>query len=412
VSGREWLDSLGAFGMRLGLENITELLSMLGNPQDSFRTVHIAGTDGKGSTCAMIHSVLCESGCVTGLYTSPHVIRMNERIVVGKEEITDGEIERLADRIRPSAEHMGRSGRVCTFFEVMTAMAFLHFRDRGAAYAVIETGLGGRFDATNTVVPVLSVITHISLEHTAILGDTIEKIAFEKSGIIKAGVPVVTANNGPALEIISRTAEERGSELIRVCAEDVTDITTDGVTTSMRYRGDAYTAGIPGSFQAENAAVAAEASKFLGMAGDDIRNGIRNVRWGSRMERAGDMILDVTHTPAGAAGLAKDIADIYGKVILVFGILDDKDARSVLKALAPVASRIVVTRPDSERAAPVANVKEMASEYHGDVCEAEDVGRAIEEALSSRNGERILVTGSFHMAGDAGKWMKRMYAGS
>jgi len=399
--------------MKLGLDNVRELLSMIGDPQNSFKTIHVAGTDGKGSTCAMMHSILCEAGFTTGLYTSPHVTRMNERIVVGNAEITDDEIERLADEIMPSAETMRKNGKECTFFEVMTAMAFLQFMRCGAEYAVVETGLGGRFDATNAVTPVLSIITNISLEHTAILGGTIEKIAFEKSGIIKHGIPVITANTGPALNVISETARERGSELICMDKEKISDVRTDGMTAHMRYRGKEYEIGIPGSFQAENAAVAVEAAGILGIGAKDTLNGIRNVRWGSRMERSGDLILDVTHTSAGAQGLANDIRNIYGKAVVVFGILDDKDIRPILKALASAASSIVVTRPDSERAAKISDLKKIASEYHGDVREAENVGKAIEMALRSRkDGEYILVTGSFFMVGDAKEWLKKRYAGS
>ena len=413
MSGRRWLAGLGPMGMKLGLENIRELLSMLGNPQDSFASVHVAGTDGKGSTCAMIHSILRSAGYRTGLYTSPHVTTMNERIIVDDTEITDEEIEHLANQIRPAAEYMGKNGRSCTFFEVMTAMAFLHFRDLGVKYAVIETGLGGRFDATNAITPMISVITHISLEHTAILGDTVEKIAFEKSGIIKNGVPVVTANTGPAFNVISKTAKERNSKIIRVRADDLSDVRTDSVKTHMRYLVKDYEIGVPGSFQAENAAVAIRTAKALGIADRHITEGIKNVRWGSRMERAGDFILDVTHTHAGAVGLAKDIGDIYGKVVLVFGILDDKDVRRIAETLAPIASRIVVTRPRSERAADVTLIKRIFTEFHGDIRETKNVGEAIEEAMRLRGkGEYILITGSFFMVGDAKEWLRKTYAGS
>jgi len=413
VSGREWLDGLGPLGIKLGLENIRELLSMLGDPQDSFRTIHIAGSDGKGSTCAMIHSVLCGSGFVTGLYTSPHVTRLNERIVVGSTEITDGEIENLISEIRPAAETMDEKGRRCTFFEVMTAMAFLHFMKSGVEYAVVETGLGGRFDATNAVTPVLSVITNISLEHTKILGDTIEKIAFEKSGIIKHGIPVITANTGPALDVISGTAKERGSELVIVHKEDISDVRTDGVTTHMRYRNREYNIGIPGSYQAENASMVIETASMLGIGEKNISDGIRKVRWGSRMERVGDVILDVTHTAAGARGLAADIEKIYGKVVLVFGILNDKDVTHIAEALMPVASKIVVTRPNSERAADISEIKKIMAERHSDVREAKNVDEAMETALKlRRDGEYILVTGSFFMVGDAKEWLKERYARS
>ena len=410
----EWLDSLGAMGMKLGLDNITELLSLIGDPQNDVRMIHVAGSDGKGSTSAMIHSVLKTAGRKTGLYTSPHVNAVNERISVDSM-ISDDEMESLIKEIRPKAEWMCQHGRPCTYFEVLTAMAFLHFKNVGAEYAVIETGLGGRFDATNVITPEVSVITHISLEHTAILGDTIEKIAFEKAGIIKEGRTVVTANVGDALKVISKISLERDSKLIKVDTSKISDIQITENGTSMMYSGRPYGSKIPGRYQAENMAVVVETINALntGMSDEMIRNGLHEAAWGYRMERKGNVILDVTHTATGSEGLAKDVLEIYGKVVLVFGLLDDKDLTAISANLSTVASKVIVTRPDSDRAIDPRNVMMEMKKHHDDVSLAGNVNEAMELASKAcEKTEMILVTGSFYMVGDAEKWLKKTYVGS
>ena len=410
----EWLDSLGAMGMKLGLENITELLSLIGNPQNDVKMIHVAGTDGKGSTSAMIHSVLKAAGKKTGLYTSPHVNVVNERIVVDSM-ISDDGMKSAIRAIKPKVEWMCQNGRPCTYFEVLTAMAFLHFRNAGAEFAVIETGLGGRFDATNVIIPEVSVITHISLEHTAILGNTIEKIAFEKAGIIKDGKTVVTANVGNALKAISDVSSKKNSKLIRVDTSKISDIRITENGTSMRYSGKPYGSGIPGRYQAENMAVVIETVNALdaGISDEMMGKGLRETSWGYRMERKGNVILDVTHTAAGSEGLAKDVLEIYGKVVLVFGILDDKDLTTISSNLSKVASKVIITRPDSDRAVDPGNVAEEMRKHHSDVSVTKDVNEAMELASNvCEKGKMILVTGSFFMVGDAEKWLKKTYAGS
>ena len=408
----EWLDSLGAMGMKLGLDNITELLSLIGNPQNDVRMIHVAGTDGKGSTSAMIHSVLKAGGKKTGLYTSPHVNIVNERIVVDSM-ISDEEMESVIKEIRPKAEWMCQHGKPCTYFEVLTAMALLHFRNVGTEFAVIETGLGGRFDATNAIIPDVSVITHISLEHTAILGDTVEKIAFEKAGIIKNGKPVVTANVDGALKVISEISSERNSKLKHVDTKNITNVRITEKETFMTYFGKQYESGIPGRYQAENMAVVIETMKILGIPDEKVQKGLRGTAWGYRMERKGNVILDVTHTAAGSEGLAKDVLEIYGKAVLVFGILDDKDLKTISKDLSKVASKVIVTCPDSERAVSSEKVAAEMRKHHNDVVITKNVNEAMELASKvCKDKEMILVTGSFYMVGDAEKWLKKTYAGS
>lgn len=410
MNGIEWLNGLGSRGMVFGLDNITELLRRLGDPQNDLKTIHVAGTDGKGSTCAMIHSVLRASGVRTGSYTSPHIMRMNERIVID-EMISDDEMDSLASEIMEHANDMEKNGMRCTFFEVMTAMAFLHFSRNGVEYAIVEVGMGGRFDATNVVVPEVSVITNISLEHTAILGDTVEKIAEEKAGIIKPGIPVVTANGPPALDVIERVAEMNGSEVIHVSRPSITSMTASGV--NMKYDDERYIIPIPGRHQAENAAVAIETLKRLSIWNDikdNVRDGLSKVNLEGRMERDWNFILDVTHTAEGSERLANDIIEIYGNVTLIIGLLEDKDHDAISRNLSMVADKVYVTAPNTERALDVTVMNEFMTKHHNYVMYANSVADAMQVAIEENDGGMILVTGSFYMVQEAKEWL-RTYAG-
>ncbi len=409
----KWLYGLQMNGIKLGLTNIKEMLRRLGNPQNAYRCIHVAGSDGKGSTCAMIASVLRKSGYSVGLYTSPHVLRFSERISVDGEDISDGEIADLAGYLRHISDDMYESGMLCTFFEVTTAMAMQYFKDRKVDIAVFEVGMGGRFDATNVVVPDVSVINNISLEHTAFLGDTIEKIAFEKAGIIKEGVPAVTVNPEPAFGVISSVAAERHSRLVRVDpgAIEVSASTSDGLDFS--YLGHRYRVSIPGRNEAKNAALAIEALRMLPEFGEriepNLEAGLSSVRWPCRLENLGNgFVVDVTHTQAGSEGLASDVAEIYGRVILVFGILSDKDAEDICRNLSRVAKEVVVTQPSCGRAMEAEKAAGIMRKYVPDAEIRATVGEAMERAAELRGeGDIILVTGSFYMAEEALRWMGR-----
>ena len=405
--GIEWLNSLGSLGMKLGLENISELLFKLGNPQNSFKAIHVAGSDGKGSTCSMIHSSLRAAGISAGLYTSPHIVSVNERISINDRNISDGELNEILEKIRVAAEEMRSEGNECTFFEIMTAAAFLYFSEKRVEYAVLETGLGGRFDATNVIIPEISAITHISLEHTSVLGDTIEKIAFEKAGIIKNGIPTVTANTGNAYDTIKRISDEKGSELIFADISKISDVKVSDVNTSMKYSGTEYGIGIPGRCQAENAIVAIEVLRKLKVEEEHIRNGLSDVKWPGRMEHLGHIIIDVTHTESGALALSKDIEDMYGKVVLVIGMLNDKKIVEIAEDLSHIASDIIVTQPDSERAFPAKELERIMRRFSDNVHVADGIASAMNIAEKVRNGRHILVTGSLFMAGDLKKWLRR-----
>ena len=402
----EWMNGLGMNRMRFGLDSISELLRRLGDPQKTFRSIHVAGSDGKGSVCAMIYSALLSADVKAGLYTSPHLIRFNERISVNGTEITDAELEDLADIVRPVADQMLSEGIDCTFFEVATATAFLHFSRSGIEYAVLETGLGGRLDATNTVMPEITAITHISIEHAEILGDTAEKIAFEKAGIIKRKVPVITANTGSVLGVINGVAKKNDSPVISI-AQDAPRITSFRKgNTVMNYLDNIYEIGIPGRCQAENAAIAIECLRRAGIPQKHIAKGLKDVRWRGRMEyfAGDDIIVDVTHTADGAQRLADDVLETYGAVTLIIGMFSDKSADRICGSLSRAANSVIVTSPSSERAMPPEKLADTMRKYSDNVTVIKKLGDAID---SAKGKGTVLITGSVQMAGEAISYLKR-----
>ncbi len=406
----QWLFGLTKFGAKNGLENTRELLGRLGDPQRSFRSIHVAGSDGKGSTCALIESVLRCSGIRTGLFTSPHIVRPNERIRVCGEDISDSEFTDLALRIREVIDAMRGDGFACTFFEAVTAMAFLYFREKGVEYAVVEVGMGGRFDATNVIEPDVSVICNISLEHTQYLGNTIEEIAFEKAGIIKPGVPAVTCNTGAALAVISGAAEERGSPLTVVSGAET--VASEHGCSAVRYRGNEWKVGIPGSFQAVNSSVAYEAlahSPVWSMAEPHVAEGMAAARWPARMQKIEGMplVIDVTHTAAGMRALCRDVTAIYGRTVTVFGILDDKDIHHIAESVSEMSGLVIVTQPDSPRALPCGRTLEEVRAHSPDAECVPDFDAALDRAMEVRDGRTVLVTGSFVMAESAFRWLEK-----
>lgn len=408
----DWLFNLSVHGIKLGLRNITELLRRLGDPQNEFRSIHIAGTDGKGSTSAMTESVLRESGFRTGLYTSPHILDFNERIRVNGESISDEDMVRLSNIVRKHIDDMREDDMQCTFFEATTAIAFAYFAEKGVEYAVIEVGMGGRFDATNIIVPDVSIITNISMEHTEYLGNTVEEIAFQKAGIIKKGIPVVTCNSGPALRVIGDVASEAGSRL--TVTDKVTITSQSDVSTDMRYRGETYRIGMPGDYQAKNASLVIDALKELPFYGDiesHVREGLSKVYWPCRMQRIGDVIVDVSHTEAGTAVVSENIARIYGKVTMVIGVLSDKDIQGIARNMSRIASKVIITAPPSERAADTSKVFEAFSRYVKDVKLIPVLSDAMDAAMEIRGDEKVLVTGSLFMAEGVMKWLKRTSVG-
>jgi dihydrofolate synthase/folylpolyglutamate synthase len=416
----DWLLSLEQMGVKLGLDNVKELLQRLGNPQDEFRSVHVAGTNGKGSVSAMLASILREQGYRTGLYTSPHMVDFRERIQCGSELVSEIELTKLALEVKGQWEEMKRTvGQIPTFFEVTTAMAFLHFADNGIEEAVIEVGMGGRLDATNVINPDCSIITSISMEHTQYLGNTLSSIAAEKSGIIKPGVPVVTAADQPeVLEVIKRVALAQGAP-VRIVEQDVDyhliSATLEGTSVQLGKLSDPVKLPLLGSYQAVNAATAYSAALELDKRNVEIEEkaiiaGLENVQWPGRLELLHGrplIVLDATHTPDGAQKVALEFERLFGRnTTLVIGVLNDKDLAGVVGPFAGVAKRAIATAPATERAYPAEMIARVLSRQLESVEIETSVARAIQRAIetSEANGV-ILVTGSIYTIGEAKVWL-------
>lgn len=413
-----WLFKLQRFGVKLGLDNMRELLGHLGNPHEKFRSVHVAGTNGKGSVCTFLSSALKEAGYKVGMYTSPHVLRYNERMQINGEEISNERVMGYINKVRPIAERMGEDPtKHPTFFEFTTAMGFSYFADENVDVAVVEVGMGGRLDATNVIMPEVAVVTHLALEHTEHLGKTLERIAKEKAGIIKPGVPVVSAEEN---SIIRETCEERGCELTIVEEEYPYErISFDASGQRLWIGNTAKELEIPllGSYQLQNAATAYAALDILRkgeytIPDDAIRRGFANAEWPARLEVVRQkpmVIIDSSHNPDGMRNLKDALLETTknDRITFVVGVMSDKDVSPMLEAIAPVAGRIICTKPDYWRAMDPAEIEREARRLVDDVEVVPSVPEAIERAVSlSDDDDVICITGSIFTAGDATHHLK------
>ena len=403
----QWFESLDSRGIKPGLDTISGLLRELGDPQKGPRVIHVAGSDGKGSVCAMLESMLKAAGRHVGMFTSPHVLRVNESIRIDGEDISDSELERSMGIVRETAERIG-SG--CTSFEALTACAFIAFRNENVEFAIVEVGMGGRLDSTNVVTPEVTVINNISMEHTAYLGDTIAKIASEKAGIMKPGVPCVTINTGDALKVLESRSRDIGCPLTVIDQDEIQLISENERSIMMRYDCRNYEVGLSGSYQKKNAALAIEALRCLHDSSTIVpfaHIGLHSVVWPYRMQKLEGLpiIVDATHTKTGAEYLEEDIRRVYGKVILVTAMLSDKDLDGVAERLSGIASEVHVSSPDSPRAADKELLASHYRKYHEDVTVHATVGDALESVIDK--GDIILVTGSFRTVEDCMRWLRR-----
>ena len=356
-----YLDGVGFFGSKPGLERIGALLEQLGSPQKGLRFIHVAGTNGKGSCAAMTASVLKAAGYRTGLYTSPYLYRFNERMQVGGKEIPDDVLAALVTRIRPLAEAMEDHP---TEFELMTAAALLWYRQENCDVVVLETGLGGRFDATNIIdAPEAAVIMNIGLDHTAVLGGTVEQIAFEKAGIIKPGCDCVLFEQSEAVTSVVRSrCEELG---VPLHIPDFSGITCEFDSLygqSFRYKGEAYALPLLGAHQRKNAAVVLELVEVLRERGfhigqNELEHGLYAVHWPGRFELLSEepeFVVDGGHNPQCARTVAESLLHYFPdrRRILLLGVLRDKDYAGLIEILDPAADEYVCITPDSPRALP------------------------------------------------------------
>lgn len=388
----KWLSLLQRrrFGMKPGLDAIRGVCAALGDPQLGFRAIHVAGTNGKGAVAAILDSCLRAAGLRAGRYTSPHLVRVNERFFLDGRPVGDAELDKCADCVEAAIARLGPSASELTYFEALTAVAFLLYSRARPDYAVLETGLGGRLDATNVCVPALCVITRIGLDHCDWLGDTVAKIAAEKAGIVKPDVPVVLGRNVPeAVAVVKARAEEVGAPL--VYAPDVADESEIPADFSLA-----------GAFNRENAVTAIAALKTLGLWNDAVRGGFAAVSWPGRFQRVGDFIVDGAHNPPAAAALAESLRQsgvAPHSLSMVAGFCSDKDVAGVLAKLAPFAKRGFAVRTVNPRSlsAEDASAAMRAAGIESEPCES------LRDALARARaqGGPALVCGSLFLAGEA-----------
>ncbi|VAX26679.1 Dihydrofolate synthase @ Folylpolyglutamate synthase [hydrothermal vent metagenome] len=455
-----YLYALRHHGIKLGLENPEKLISLSGNPQRAYHSIHVAGTNGKGSTVSMIASVLKAAGIRTGIFTSPHLVSFTERIQVDGERISEEDVLRLAVDIRERVESAGDLSP--TFFEFVTAMALVYFREQGVEWAVVETGMGGRFDATNVISPDITVITPVGLDHRDFLGETLPEIAYEKAGIIKEGVPLVLAPQaGDALNTIMKAAREKnapvykyGDDFKAVIQEMTTagvkfDYISSGVNSQPATEIKGLFTPLTGSCQAINGAVAVRTAEIVLKSYKTpvedipgvIRSGLSGTYWPGRCElvdfKGMPVLLDGAHNPEAARALSETLSNVYlssyrtgsyDNLILIFGAMADKDIKEILSPLLPLARTIIFTSPSygrSEKPETLLRIgRGQVSTFNitpkpppaegksGQLCQMlrpdpsfyamPDIKEAIELAgRLYRKGDLIVVTGSFYTVGEA-----------
>lgn len=414
----EFLYRIRLFGQKLGLETMRQLLRQMGDPQDGLRFIHIAGTNGKGSVAAMLHSVLASAGYRTGLYTSPHLVSFCERFQINGQPIAESDVVRLVEDIRPLLDKAGAHPefRAPTFFEVVTALALQYFREQEVDVVVWETGMGGRLDATNVVSPLVSVITNIGFDHMQHLGNTLAKIAYEKAGIIKPGLPTVTAASAEeALRVIEQTCIERASPLT-VVGRQVHAIRLAESLHCQRLKlsgtqRDYGVLELPllGAHQTINCATAIATLESSGLEfnADDVRAGLAHASWPARFQVVGTeppVILDGAHNAAAAAVLATSLREHFAgkRLALILGVLRDKNFDQICALLAPLAETVICVPVNSERTSDPAQLAPLCRRANprAQVHTANDLKEAYANALASRP-DAILITGSLFLTGEA-----------
>ncbi|MDZ4287593.1 MAG: folylpolyglutamate synthase/dihydrofolate synthase family protein [Prosthecobacter sp.] len=386
-SGLEWLYGTQLFGIKLGLENVHRLLAALGLPGAGMKFIHVAGTNGKGSTCAFMHSILREAGIHAGLFTSPHLIRFNERIQDSARMISDDEIESGLSRLRALVQDWNPHP---TFFELAFVLALDWFRDRGLEWVILETGMGGRLDATNAVTPAASVITSIGWDHMEILGDTLAKIALEKAGIIKPGVPVVTqAQPDEVQHVLQAEAARQSSPFVVV----------------EPWQGDAP--GLLGPHQRQNAALAVHGLRAAGLriSGAEAERGLASVKWPGRFYRVGPdqgLIIDGAHNLDAVRMLVETWQGEFPgeKAVVIFGVAGNKDVRAMLRSLAPIVKEWRFTAFRSPRAMPAAALQAAWQDLEMPPISV-TISGGVAEALAAPATGRRLVAGSLYLVGEA-----------
>ena len=406
------INEIPKFGAKASLSNLSAYLELANHPERNLRVIHIAGTNGKGSVSAYLDSILRQAGYTTALFTSPHLIKINERFRINFAMCSDQELTDAWCQVKEFMEQGRKNGlQSLTFFEILFFMGMLIFSQKDIDYCILETGLGGRLDATVLSNPVLSVITSISYDHMEILGDTIEKIAAEKAGIIKEGIPVVAIDeeNG-AFPVIERTAKEKNARIYGLKSQDLTILKKyenkiDFSINSRYYKISNLTLKSYASYQVQNAALAALAAHVLlpELSQEAIQAGILGMYWPGRMEEiAKNVYVDGAHNPGAVHQIYNSLVDSDKEWLLLFAVCSDKDYSEMIRILGKIPwKRIYITKIDSARGADTAAVKQCFEEAVAcPICEFENAEQAFCAALRDREYENLLCLGSLYLVGE------------
>ena len=416
----DWLYSFEKFGIKLGLERISYICKKLGNPQNKYKIIHVGGTNGKGSVCRFLQSILTLNGYKVGVYLSPHLQRFSERFLIDGDEISEDDIVVLIEKIKPIIDEMIKNKNIPTFFEIVTALAFQYFNDKKVDFAIIEVGLGGRFDATNIVKPVVSVITNVTFDHQDRLGKKIEEISFEKAGIIKKDIPLVTAATDKALEVIKKEVKEKKTN-ISVIEKSSWEKTQGGPEWSEflingLLKNYNVKTKMAGQFQGENIAIVLATIEILQMNGvyitdESIIKGIEKTSIVGRMEIVGFepiVFLDGAHNIAAMQYLRNTLVNdfVYEKLIIVIGILADKNVLEMLDIITPISDIIVVTKSQNKRACNPLKLKDMIDKKEAVI--KDDIISAIDYAKKvASKRDLICITGSLFTVGEAKDYFQK-----
>ncbi|WP_418790756.1 bifunctional folylpolyglutamate synthase/dihydrofolate synthase [Phosphitispora sp. TUW77] len=416
----EFLQNLTKFGFNFGLNRIEELLRRLGSPHREIRVIHVGGTNGKGSTATMIAAILQAAGYRIGIFTSPHIHSYCERYKINGIDISRDRIAEMMTLLRPHLEQMVAGGfEHPTEFEVSTALGFLYFYLEKVDFLVLEVGLGGAIDSTNVVIPLVSVITNVAMDHMDYLGNSVKEIAEVKTGIIKPGMPVVTAADDPeALRVIRQAAQEKICRLVEIGREvtwQLRNSTPDGqefdIFTAQKSYENVFIR-LAGYHQVVNAATAVAVIELLAGYGysfdaETVTRGLAEAKWPARLETVREnprVVLDGAHNLHGSATLKKALTEVfsYRDLILVFGMLGDKEREKVVSMLAPLAKAVVVTKPNSPRAGDWEKIADEVRKYVSEVYLIENIHQAVQKGIEMAGFEdMVCITGSLYMVAEA-----------
>ncbi|HIT90349.1 MAG TPA: bifunctional folylpolyglutamate synthase/dihydrofolate synthase [Candidatus Merdenecus merdavium] len=420
IEALQYIHSEQFRGSCLGLERITELMDSLGNPQRSLRFIHVAGTNGKGSVCAMLSEILIKAGYKTGLYTSPYIYNFNEQIRVNGVNISDQELIELVEIVKPYVDVMKEKP---TEFELVTAIAFLHYQKVGCEIVVLEVGLGGRLDSTNVIsAPEVAIITNIGLEHTELLGNTLEEIAREKGGIIKPGTTAILGSDISSVQkTVQSICNDQGVMLRCIDRNQFEQISGNLEGQLLNYKGwKEIKLGLLGSYQCENVMIVLEVvevlrKKKMVISEKAVYSALETVKWPGRFEvltHAPLCIVDGAHNPDGVKILMRDLRNHFPnrKITFIIGVMQDKDYEKMLCMAAPLAEKFITVTPPIERALPSAELNiELKKYFHGEVIEADRLEQALCQVLGESDNKSIIcVFGTLYMIGAVQKVVDEM----